>query len=87
MKITKKAVLDNLSNLLTSLGGIAILMAVVFLIVAEIKANDTVVADANATAAVTEVQDAMSDIPSWLPIVVVAVIGGLLLGLVRFFRQ
>ena len=87
MKVTKKAVLDNLSNLLTSLGGIAILMAVVFLIVAEIKANDTVVADANATQAVVEVQDAMSDIPGWLPIVVVAVIGGLLLGLVRFFRQ
>ena len=84
---TKKSVLDNLTNLLTSLGGLAVLMAIVFLIVAEIKSNATVVADGNATAAVGEVQSAMSDIPGWLPIIVVAVIGGVLLGLVRFFRQ
>lgn len=83
----KKGVLDNLANLLTTLGGLAILMAVVFLIVAEIAANPTVVADDNATAAVQETQNAMSDIPGWLPIVVITVIGGVLLTLVRFFRS
>lgn len=85
--MNKKGVLDNLANLLTMLGYLAILMAVIFLIVAEIAANDTVVADSNATAAVQETQIAMSDIPGWLPIVVITVIGGVLLTLVRFFKS
>jgi len=86
-KMGKKGVIDNLANLLTTLGYLAILMAVIFLIVAEIAANPTVVADGNATAAVAETQSAMSDIPGWLPIVVITVIGGVLLTLVRFFKQ
>lgn len=85
--MNKKGVLDNLSALLTTLGGLAVLMAVVFLIVAEVKSNATVAADSNATAAISEVQSALSDIPGWLPIIVVAVIGGVLLALVRIFRQ
>lgn len=84
---SKKGVLDNLAGLLTTLGYLAILMAVIFLIVAEIAANETVAADSNATAAVQETQEAMSDIPGWLPIVVITVIGGVLLTLVRFFRS
>lgn len=83
----KRGVLDSLANLLTTLGYLAILMAVIFLIVAEIKANPTVVADPNATAAVSATQSAMSDIPGWLPIVVITVIGGVLLTLVRFFKS
>lgn len=86
-KMGKKGVIDNLANLLTTLGYLAILMAVIFLIVAEIAANPTVVADSNATAAVSETQVAMSDIPGWLPIVVITVIGGVLLTLVRYFRS
>lgn len=86
LKRSKKGVLDNLANLLTTLGYLAILMAVIFLIVAEIAANDTVAADTNATAAVEETQNAMSDIPTWLPIIVITVIGGVLLTLVRFFK-
>ena len=85
--LNKKGVLDNLANLLTSLGYLAILMAVIFLIVAAIKANPTVAADTNATAAVNKTQSAMADIPNWLPIVVITVIGGVLLTLVRFFKS
>ncbi len=85
--MNKKGVLDNLAGLLTTLGYLAILMAVIFLIVAEIAANPTVVADGNATAAVAQTQVAMSDIPGWLPIVVITVIGGVLLTLVRFFKS
>jgi len=84
--IGKKGVLDQLGGLIQTLGFLAILMAVVFLIVAAIAANDNVVADGNATAAVAETQDAMSDIPGWLPIIVIAVIGGVLLTLIQFFR-
>ena len=85
-KLGKKGALDNLAGLLTTLGYLAILMAVVFLIVAEIGANDAVVADGNATAAVQETQEAMADIPGWLPIIVITVIGMVLLMLIRGFR-
>jgi len=85
-KLGKRGVLDQLGGLIQTLGFLAILMAVVFLIVAEIAANPDVVADSNATAAVAETQNAMSDIPGWLPIIVIAVIGGVLLTLIQFFR-
>jgi len=85
-RLGKRAVLDNLANLLTTLGYLAILMAVIFLIVAEIGANPSVVADGNATLAVDTTTAAMADIPGWLPIVVITVIGGVLLTLVRFFK-
>lgn len=85
-RLNKKGVLDQLGGLVQTLGFLAILMAVVFLIVAQIGANTQVVADANATAAVQTTQNAMASIPGWLPIVVVAVIGGILLALIQFFR-
>ena len=87
LRKNKKGVLDALGGLITTLGYLAILMAVIFLIVAEIRGNATVAADANATAAVRQTQEAMADVPPWLPIVVITVIGGVLLTLVRFFRQ
>jgi len=34
-----------------------------------------------------DVTEAMEDIPGWLPIIVVVVIGALLIGLVSFLRQ
>ena len=80
------AALDQLGGLVTMLGYLVILFAVIFLIVAEIKSNAAVVADANATTAVTATQNAMSDIPGWLPIIVITVIGGVLLVLIGMFR-
>ena len=82
----KKAQISQLQPLVISLVAIGIVLAVGFLILAEIAANTTVVASANATAAVQEVQVAMDDIPTWLPIIVITVIGALLLGLVAYFR-
>lgn len=109
----KKGVIDDLANLLTSLAVIAILMAVIFLIIAESKTqvidinpcgNSTMFynstsglcqmpgdagqnAFSHAYNATRETQIATSDIPGWLPIVVITVIGGILLTLVRFFRK
>lgn len=37
--------------------------------------------------ATVSVQEATSDVPGWLPIVVITVIGGVLLALVRIFRN
>ena len=86
-KIGKKGVLDQLGGLIQTLGFLAILIAVIFLVVAQIAANDQVAADANATKAIGTVQNAMADIPDWLPVIVITVIGGILLGLIQFFRR
>ena len=83
----KRGVIDNLSALIIGLGAFAIVAVVIFLIMSELAANTDVAADSNASAAVGEVQSAASDIPGWLPIVVITVIGGVLLLLVRVFRQ
>ena len=82
----KKGQIQNLMPIVIALVAIGITLVVGFLILAEVADNTDVAADGNATAAVNEVQDAMSDIPGWLPIIVITVIGALLLGLVAYFR-
>jgi len=87
MKImNKKAVIQQLLPVVIALVSIGITLVVGFLILSEVAANSTVTADANASEAVDQVQQAMDDIPGWLPIIVITVIGALLLGLVAFFR-
>jgi len=86
-KWKKQGVIANFLPMVTGLVAIGIMIVIGFLILAQVAANAKVTADPNATAAVAEVQTAMSDIPGWLPIVVVAVIGVLLLSLVQMFRS
>lgn len=87
MKMNKKGVIGNLQPMIVALVGIGIILAISFLILAEVASNGKVAADSNATAAVSEVQSAMDDIPGWLPIIVITVIGALLIGLVALFRR
>jgi len=84
--MNKKGQIEALVPLVISLVVIGILLVVAFLIFAQVAANTSVAADANATAAIEAVQDATDDIPGWLPIIVVVVIGALLIGLVSFLR-
>ncbi|KKN25455.1 hypothetical protein LCGC14_0884870, partial [marine sediment metagenome] len=77
----------QLVPLIIALVGIGIILVVGFLIMAEIASNSKVAADSNATAAIKEVQSATADIPTWLPIIVITVIGALLIGLVSLFRR
>jgi len=84
--MNKKGQIEALVPLVISLVVIGILLVVAFLIFSQVAANDTVVADGNATAAIEAVQSATDDIPGWLPIIVVVVIGALLIGLVSFLR-
>lgn len=83
----KKGVMDQLAGLVIALVAIGITLVVAFLIMANVASNTQVTADTNASAAVDEVQNAMSDIPGWLSIIVVAVIGTVLLTLVALFRR
>jgi len=84
--MNKKGQIEALVPLVISLVVIGILLVVAFLIFAQVAANTTVAADTNATAAIVAVQQATDDIPGWLPIIVVVVIGALLIGLVSFLR-
>ena len=90
MKTNKKAQIDMLQPLIISLVVIALVLVVGFLIFAQVKTQvqsiegGTTGYGYNATLEVTE---AMEDIPGWLPIIVVVVIGALLIGLVSFLRN
>ena len=84
--MNKKGQIEALVPLVISLVVIGILLVVAFLIFAQVAANTSVASDGNATAAIEAVQDATDDIPGWLPIIVVVVIGALLIGLVSFLR-
>jgi len=87
-KMSKKGqVFDQLSGLGVGIAALAITLTVVFLILSETAANSTVAADANASAAIDELQNAADDIPGWVPLVVIAVVGAILLGLVALFRR
>lgn len=85
-KLDKKGVIGQLQPMVVALVAVGIVLTVGFLIMASVGANTTVAANANATAAVNTVQGAMDDIPGWLPIIVITIIGALLIGLVAFFR-
>jgi uncharacterized protein (UPF0333 family) len=86
-KINRKGQLDQLVPFIISLVVIGVLLVVAFLILSEVGSNTTVAADGNASAAIDDVTGAMDSIPSWLPIIVIVVIGALLIGLVSFLRR
>jgi len=87
-KLNNKGQVDALMPLIITLVVVGIVLVVGFLIVDQIGDQAIAVEGAgeygdNATIAV---QGAMDDIPGWLPIIVVVVIGALLIGLVSFLR-
>jgi len=88
MKMTKKGqIFDQMSALGVGIAGLAITLIVVFLIMSNAASNTTVAEDGNASAALDTLQNAADDIPQWVPLVVIAVIGAIILGLVALFRR
>lgn len=118
--LNKKGQIDRLGMLISGLGTLAILMAIIFLIIAssidQVEEQDPCwnstyaynstsgfccVTSGNCTPQATygsyatsytlnatrSNQSAASEIPGWLPIIVITVIGGILLFLVRMFRN
>ena len=83
----KGQVFDQLGALGIGIAGLIITLVVVFLILAQVKANSTVVADGNATLAVNTLTAAAATIPGWVSIVVITAIGALLIGMVMMFRR
>ncbi len=88
LKILNKkgqAVFAQLSSLSIGAVALAIVLVVVFLILSELAANGQVVADANATNAVADLQTATSIIPDFASIIIIAVVGAVLIGIVALF--
>ena len=85
----KKGQVEALQPIIISLVSVAIVLVVGFLIMSQIKTQVISVGSVNSTAdnATETVITAMSDIPGWLPIIVIVMIGSLLIGLVAFFKS
>jgi len=109
----KRAVLDDIGGLVMSLGVFAILLAVIFLIMAQVEKqvtaqnpcentsnsfysgnatcydpNDGTLGGRSASYNATyAIKIAATDIPGWLPIIVITIIGGILLLLIGMFRR
>ena len=83
---SKKGVVDRLQPLVIALVVVGVTLAIAMLIMAEIQTNNSVKASKNASKAVNETINAIGDVPGWLPIIVITLIGALLIGLVAMFR-
>ena len=95
-KMNNKGQVDALIPLIMALIVIAIVLVVGFLIFAEVQDQTVSIDTVDETNTSTwsygynasqDVTNAMADIPDWLPIIVVVVIGALLIGLVSFLRR
>jgi len=86
-KMNKRGVFDQLSGLGIGLATLVITLAVVFLILANIKSNASVSGDGNATAAVNTITTAAATIPGWVGLVVLVAIGALILGMIAMFGR
>jgi len=100
MKLNKKGqVFAQLGQLATGIAVLAVILTVTFLIMSQGKAQIATlecdnVTDASGIAscgegynATTVLQGAVDDIPGWVPLIVIASIGAILLGLVALFRR
>jgi len=94
-KLNNKGQIDALQPLITALVVVAIVLVVGFLIFAQVLSQVATIDGVNSTHhdtsygynATETVTEAMEDIPGWLPIIIVVVIGALLIGLVSFLRN
>jgi len=93
----KKAQIQALAPIIVSLVGVGIVLTIGFLIIAEAYdaaesvegtdySNATLCAASVTCNGTNAVRSAMEDIPGWLPIIVITIIGSILLGLVAYFK-
>ncbi len=91
MKKNKKGAIQQLQSLIVPLVAIGVVLAIAFLIMAEVKSqlvqiNGSVSGGVEGALNATDTTiNAIADIPGWLPIIVITVIGAILIGLVATF--
>jgi len=95
-KMNNKGQITALQPLIVALVIIGIVLVVGFLIFAKVQDQIVSIDSVNESNSSTfsysynssqDVTNAMADIPGWLPIIIVVVIGALLIGLVSFLRK
>lgn len=92
-KNKKGQVLQDLGGIAIGIATFTIIIAVAFLVMAQTKAQDASVTGltCNSTSgsvgcnATGTLQNATQDIPGWVPLIVIVVIGGTILGMVKTF--
>ena len=98
MQMNKKGqIFQQLGALGVAIATLAIVLTVTFLILAQgrnvassvegITYNSTDCVNSSTCNATSTLQSAVDDIPTWMPIIIVTSIGGILLGLVSVFRR
>lgn len=92
-----KGVFQNLQALGIAIAGLCITLTVTFLILAQgqdqVVSLEGITNESNTSQwtiaynATNTMTNAVADIPGWVPLIVIAVIGSVLLGLVALFRR
>lgn len=92
---SKKGQLGDLGKLAVGIAGLAIVLVVTFLILSQAKSQIVTTDGVDTTNestwslsynATNELTDAVATVPGWVPLIVIAMIGAVLLGLVAKFR-
>lgn len=95
-KSKKGQVFGNLAGLAVGIASLAVTLVITFLIISQGRAQEVSLNSidvANTTTftvgynATNTLGNAVATIPGWVPLIVIAVIGSVLLGLVALFRQ
>lgn len=87
--------MQQIGQLGTGVAALAIVLVVTFLILAEGRTQSVIISGipCNSTSgdsacnATQVLQNAVSTIPTWVPIIIITVIGAILIGLVALFRR
>ena len=95
MKGKKGQAMQQLSTLAVGVATLAIVLTVTFLIMAEggdeaadiAGASNYDTCNSSACNGTKELQSAVDDIPGWVPLIIIAMVGAILLGLVKLFRK
>lgn len=83
---SKKGFLDSLASLAIGAGIATITIVVILLVMANLAANTTVAADANASAAVDTAQNEVGGLPDWLGLLIIVAIAVVILAVIKKIR-
>ena len=94
----KAQIFNNLGGLAVGIAALAITLVVTFLVISQGRtqgqtiegltySNTTQCYTSSLCNATNSLNDAVNDVPGWVPLIVIAVIGSVLLGLVALFRR
>ena len=84
MSNKKGQALSSLQGIVWILVVVGIMLAIGLVVLSELRDNDAVSGDAES--AINSTIDAVSEIPGWLPIIVIVIVAAIILGLVQYFK-